>query len=204
MANLPKWSAVSYNALSLHQTRRLRHILSDLRWNSFVCIQGSERRTHEPVTQYDVGEFHVLEWGYGPAAGKASGVVIAFRRKLFSFKHLVRVYSPPSELLGRVGQLGLNEVMLISWLSMPISQSIPTRPRRSNTAIKSGRGSIMCCRKPLVDVHPYCAWMPMEELEMESFLLVSSCFGFHSATKDPRRSRWKQARCTHLQPLHRE
>ena len=61
------------------------------------------------------------------------------------------------------GQFGLNEVMLISWLSsMPISQSIPTRPRRSNTAIKSGRGSIMCCRKPLVDVHPYtvhgCQW----------------------------------------------
>lgn len=71
------------------------------------------------------------------------------------------------------GQLGLNEVMLISWLSMPISQSIPTRPRRSNTAIKSGHGSTMCCRKPLVDVYPYCAWMPMEELEMDSFLFVS-------------------------------
>ena len=105
MANLRKWSAVSYNALSLHQTRRLRHVLSGLRWNSFVCIQGSERRTHEPVIQYDVGEFHVLEWGYGPAAGKASGVVIAFRRKLFSFKHLVRVYSPPSGLVGRVGAI---------------------------------------------------------------------------------------------------
>ena len=78
-----------------------------LTMEQYVCIQGSQRRTHEPVTQYDVGEFHVLECGYGPAAGKASGVVIAFRTKLFSFKHLARVYSPPSELLGRVGAIRL-------------------------------------------------------------------------------------------------
>ena len=116
------------------------------------------------------------------------GMALQLARHLEWSSHLERNFSHSNIWHGYIrprpscwvesGQFGLNEVMLISWLSsMPISQSIPTRPRRSNTAIKSGRGSIMCCRKPLVDVHPYCAWMPMEELEMESFLLVSSCFG---------------------------
>ena len=49
----------------------------------------------------------MLEWGCTPSAGKASGIVIAFRRKLFSFKNLVRVHTPPAELLGRVGAIRL-------------------------------------------------------------------------------------------------
>jgi hypothetical protein len=57
METLPLWSVISYNALSLHQTRRMRHILSDFRWNSFVCIQGSQRRTYELVLQHTVGEW---------------------------------------------------------------------------------------------------------------------------------------------------
>ena len=107
MDRLPKWSVTTYNALSLVQTRRLRHILSDMRWTSFVCIQGSHRRTTEPVIQYSVEGFNVLEWGYTPVAGKSSGILIAFRNKLFGTRQVAQVYTPPEELIGRVGAVRL-------------------------------------------------------------------------------------------------
>ena len=127
MEKFPLWGAVSYNVLSLHQTRRLRHILSELRWYSFVCLQASQRRTSEPVLQYDVGDFHVVEWGYGPAAGKSAGLVIAFRQKLFSLCNLVRVYTPPPELLGRVGAIRLERGDADF---MVINAYVPVNPHR--------------------------------------------------------------------------
>ena len=104
---LPQWSAVSYNALSLVQTRRLRHILSELRWNSIVCIQGTQRRTNEQVVQYTIPGFNIIEWGCSTHSGKSAGLVIAVRNKLFSFKHMVRVFTPPEEFIGRAGAIRL-------------------------------------------------------------------------------------------------
>lgn len=107
METLPLWKYHILHCFVPAPNTPMRHILPDLRWNSFVRIQGNRRRTHEPALQYTIDKFNVLEWGCTPSAGKASGIAIAFRRKLFSFKNLVQIQTPPAELLGRVGAIRL-------------------------------------------------------------------------------------------------
>ena len=107
MDGLPSWSAVSYNALSLVQVRRFRHFLSELRWNSFICVQGTRRSTTDDVMQYSLAGFNVLEWGYTRHSGRAAGIAIAYRDKLFKKHHAVRVYTPPTELVSRCGAVRL-------------------------------------------------------------------------------------------------
>ena len=60
---LPRRGAGFYNAVWRAQTRRLRHILSELRWNSIVCIQGTQRRNNEQVVQHAIPGFNIIEWG---------------------------------------------------------------------------------------------------------------------------------------------
>ena len=87
---------------------RLGHILSDLRWNSFVCIQGTQKRNSEPFIQYNVHGYMVYEWRSTREAGKRAGLGTAVRHKPFASKHVVCVHTPAQEFLGRVGAIRLN------------------------------------------------------------------------------------------------
>jgi exonuclease III len=70
-------------------------------------LQGTQRKTQASVETYRTGTHLIYEWGFTPASGKAAGVIIALRAKLFQPDHVVRVYTPPAEFQGRAAALRL-------------------------------------------------------------------------------------------------
>ena len=101
-----KWRFITYNCLSLKQAGRQHDICNAFKSATAFGIQGTRLPCSGDAVTFSVQDgFTLFNWGFGKghATNKCAGVQIGIRTRDFRKKHVVRIWSAPTQLQGRGG-----------------------------------------------------------------------------------------------------